>query len=166
MNTKLYSLRITERKSYLMALVFVAGNVILPQLCHLVPQGGMILLPIYFFTLIAAYKYGYVTGFTTALLSPLINHLLFGMPAFDMLPVLLLKSSLLAFAAAYAAQRLEKVSPLALVGVILFYQGLGFVGEYALTGSFAMAFQDIRIGFPGMLLQLVGGWAVLRTLTR
>ena len=44
---KLYSLQYSDVKTYLMALVFVAGNIILPQLCHLIPQGGLIFLPIF-----------------------------------------------------------------------------------------------------------------------
>ena len=58
-SVKLYSLKHSNVKTYLFALLFVAGNIALPQLCHLVPYGGPTLLPIYFFTLIAAYKYGF-----------------------------------------------------------------------------------------------------------
>ena len=61
-SVKLYSLKHSNVKTYLFALLFVAGNIALPQLCHLVPYGGPTLLPIYFFTLIAAYKYGFLVG--------------------------------------------------------------------------------------------------------
>lgn len=63
---KLYSLNFRQAKTYWFTLLFVAGNLILPQLCHLIPQGGLILLPIYFFTLIAAYKFGIRVGLLTA----------------------------------------------------------------------------------------------------
>ena len=79
-NIALHQLGISELKAYLLAVAFVIGNIALPQLCHLIPQGGLILLPIYFFTLIAAYKYGFTVGLLTAVLSPLVNNLLFGMP--------------------------------------------------------------------------------------
>ena len=62
-SVKLYSLKHSNVKTYLFALLFVAGNIALPQLCHLVPYGGPTLLPIYFFTLIAAYKYGFLVVF-------------------------------------------------------------------------------------------------------
>ena len=65
-SAKLYSLPFGNVKTYLFALLFVAGNIALPQLCHLVPAGGPTLLPIYFFTLIAAYKYGFKVGLLTA----------------------------------------------------------------------------------------------------
>ena len=59
---KLYSLDLSNAKTYLFAGLFVIGNILFPQLAHLVPQGGFIFLPIYFFTLIAAYKYGIHVG--------------------------------------------------------------------------------------------------------
>ena len=101
--TKLYSLNYSNVKTYLFALLFIIGNVALPQLCHLTPYGGPTLLPIYFFTLIAAYKYGFRVALLTAILSPIINHLLFGMPPLAVLPAILIKSTLLAGAAALAA---------------------------------------------------------------
>lgn len=56
---KLYTYGYSEAKTYLAAALFVLGNIALPQLFHLVPQGGITWLPIYFFTLIGAYKYGW-----------------------------------------------------------------------------------------------------------
>ncbi len=163
---KLYSMKAMEMKSYLFASIFIAGNILLPQLCHLIPNGGMILLPIYFFTLIAAYKYGFFTGLLTAVASPIVNHLLFGMPATEMLAIILIKSALLAVAAAYIAQRTKTIKLQHILLVILFYQGLGMIAEFALTSSFTAALQDIRLGFPGMLLQLFGGYAVLKSLSK
>ena len=45
--TKLYSLSLNNTKTYLIATVFIVCNLLLPQLAHLVPQGGFIFLPIY-----------------------------------------------------------------------------------------------------------------------
>ena len=98
---KLYTLSYSEMKTYLMAMIFAAGNILLPQLVHFVPQGGFIFLPIYFFTLIAAYKYGWKVGLLTAILSPVINHLLFGMPPLPVLPAILPKSFCLTLMAGF-----------------------------------------------------------------
>jgi len=161
---KLYSLKAVDYKSYVYALLFIAGNIILPQVCHLIPMGGQMLLPIYFFTLIAAYKYGFFTGLLTAVASPLVNHSLFGMPATEMLTIILIKSALLAVAASYMAQRTKEIKIQSLLLVILFYQGIGMIAEFFLTGSFMAAMQDIRLGMPGILLQLVGGYFCLKAL--
>ena len=163
---KLYSLDYNNVKTYLTALLFVAGNMILPQIFHLVPQGGITWLPIYFFTLVADYKYGWKVGLLTGVLSPVINSLFFGMPAFGLLPVILLKSVLLAMAAGFAAYRFQRVSLLVLLGVVLFYQVLGTLGEWAIEGSFFVAVQDFRIGLPGMALQVIGGYLFVKHLIR
>lgn len=163
---KLYSLSYKEVKTYLFALSFIIGNIALPQICHLVPGGGLTWLPIYFFTLIAAYKYGLRVGLLTAILSPLLNSALFGMPPIAVLPAILIKSTLLAGAAAYAAHRFQKISLLAIVGVVLAYQVIGTLIEWAVIQDFAVAIQDFGIGIPGMLVQIFGGYALLRAIAK
>lgn len=162
----LYSLEYKEAKTYLYAALFVAGNIVLPQVCHLLPAGGPTWLPIYFFTLVGAYKYGWRTGLLTAVASPLANSLLFGMPAAAVLPAVLLKSCLLALIAGWTAARFRCTTLLLLAAVVVAYQTVGTLGEWALSGSFLTAVQDFRLGVPGMLLQVVGGWAFLRWILR
>ncbi len=158
----LYSLSISDMKTYLMATLFVAGNLLLPQLCHFVPQGGLIFLPIYFFTLVAAYKYGFVTGLVTAVMSPVLNSLLFGMPTTAILPFILVKSVLLAVAASYAARRFGRVSLLILLAVVLFYQVLGSAVEWIALGNFAQVAHNLMLGIPGMLLQVALGYLIIK----
>ena len=67
---KLYSLEYNNARTYGFSALFIAGNILLPQLCHTIHLGGPMLLPIYFFTLIGAYKYGWRVGLLTAVLSP------------------------------------------------------------------------------------------------
>ena len=163
-SVKLYSLDFSEMRAYLWTALFVVGNIVLPQLCHLIPQGGLMLLPIYFFTLVAAYKYGWQVGLLTAILSPVANHLLFGMPPTAMLPSILVKSTLLAVIAGYVAHRTGRVSLLLLLGVVLAYQVLGCGIESVMHGSLYAGLQDFRLGLPGMLLQVLGGYFVIKSL--
>lgn len=163
---RLYSMEYNYAKTYWIAVLFVAGNILLPQLCHLIPQGGIRWLPIYFFTLIGAYKYGWWVGLLTALASPLVNSALFGMPAVAGLPAILLKSVLLALTAGFAASHFKRASVLLLAGVVLAYQLIGTLGEWAMKGDFLVAVQDFRIGFPGMLVQIIGGWFFINCLIR
>lgn len=152
---KIYNYGLNEIKTYLFVLLFVAGNIILPQLCHLIPDGGKMFLPIYFFTLVASYKYGVKVGLMTAVLSPIINSLLFGMPALALLPAILTKSVVLALAASFVANKTHKISIVNLLIVVLTYQCVGTLAEWAMTSSFYVAIQDFRLGIPGMVLQIV-----------
>lgn len=163
---RLYQYGYTEAKTYLLAVAFVIGNVVMPQLFHTIPQGGMIWLPIYFFTLIGAFKYGWRVGLITAVASPIVNHLLFGMPLLAVLPAILTKSVLLAIGAGFIAHRYQKVSLLAMTGVVAFYQLFGSLAEWAYTGSLSAAMQDVRLGIPGMLLQVIGGYLIIRYLIK
>lgn len=163
---KLHSLSYKEAKAWVVAALFVGGNIALPQLFHLMPQGGMVWLPIYFFTLVGAYKYGWRVGLLTAVASPLVNSLAFSMPAAALLPAIILKSTLLAVAAGYAARKFKRVSLPLLAGVVLFYQAIGTLGEWLITGSLDAALQDIRLGYPGMLLQVFGGYLFIKYIIR
>lgn len=162
-DVRLYSLSLREVRTYVFAAAFVVGNIVFPQLCHaLMAKGGLIFLPIYFFTLIGAYKYGSKVGMVTAILSPVINSVAFGMPAAAALPMILMKGVLLAGIASMVAKRSGKVSILALLGVVLAYQVIGCGIEWAVKGSFMAGVQDFRLGLPGMLIQVAGGWALLK----
>lgn len=152
---RIYNYKFNELKTYLFVTLFVAGNIILPQICHLFPDGGKIFLPIYFFTLLASYKYGFKVGLMTAIFSPLINSLLFGMPAIALLPTILMKSVVLAIAAAFVANKTHKISIVNLLVVVLAYQFVGTLFEWAMTSSFYIAIQDFRLGITGMILQIL-----------
>lgn len=162
----LYAYNYREAKTYLVAALFVLGNIALPQLFHLVPKGGMIWLPIYFFTLVGAYKYGWRVGLLTAVASPLVNSALFSMPQPAVIPDILIKSVLLAIAAGYAANKFHKVSIPLLIGVVAFYQIIGSLAEWALTGSAAAALQDVRLALPGITLQVLGGYLFIKYVLR
>jgi hypothetical protein len=150
----------------MVAALFAMGNIVLPQLFHTIHMGGPTWLPIYFFTLVGAYKYGWRVGLLTAVVSPLVNSALFGMPAAAVLPAILLKSVLLALFAGLAAARYRKASLLLLAAVVAAYQVVGSLGEWAMTGSLSAALQDFRMGIPGMLVQVFGGWLFVNRIIR
>lgn len=162
----LYQLGYDRLRAWLLAALFIIGNIALPQLCHTVPQGGLILLPIYFFTLVGAYKYGFTVGLITAICSPIVNNLLFGMPPTPMLGIILVKSTILALSAAWIAKRTGKLSILNIALAVVCYQFLGTIAEWIITGSLTTALQDIRIGYPGIILQIIGGYLVIRYLIK
>ena len=68
--------------------------------------------------------------------------------------------------AGYAASQCRKASPGLLLGVVLAYQLVGMLGEWATKGDFWLAAQDFRIGIPGMLLQIFGSWLFINRIIR
>lgn len=162
----LQSLTFKQSRTWLFATLFILGNIMLPALVHTVPGGGPTWLPIYFFTLVGAYRYGWRVGLLTALMSPVINSALTGMPAVAVLPAIIVKSSLLALFASLAARRFKTVSIAVIALVIVAYQTIGSLIEWGITRDLSVALQDVRMAWPGMLVQLIGGWAVINTLAR
>ncbi len=158
------NLSVKEVRTWIFTTLFIVGNLLLPQLCHFVPSGGLIFLPIYFFTLIAAYKFGLKVGLLTAILSPIANSLLFGMPIIALLPIILTKSVLLAILASLVAHRSKSLSLILLAIVVLSYQVLGGLVEGLMAQNLMAGVQDFRIGFPGLMIQVLGGWMVLKAL--
>lgn len=160
------TLSLTNHSTYIFSAMFVIGNILLPQLCHLVPQGGLMLLPIYFFTFVGAYCYGINLGLLTAVLSPVVNSMLFGMPPAAALPAILVKSVSLAVVASYVAHRSQRVSLGLLALVVVAYQLVGMAFEYVYTGSLYAALQDVRLGIPGLLMQVLLGYAFIKKISK
>lgn len=165
-HTNYKTLSLTNHSTYIFSAMFVIGNILLPQLCHLVPQGGLMLLPIYFFTLVGAYCYGINLGLLTAVLSPVVNSMLFGMPPAAALPAILVKSVSLAVVASYVAHRSQRVSLALLALVVVAYQLVGMAFEYVYTGSLYAALQDVRLGIPGLLMQVLLGYVFIKKISK
>lgn len=161
-NVKLYAYNYDEAKTYLWAMAFVACNLLLPQVFHLIPQGGIIFAPLSFVILAGAYKFGWNTGLLAALASPLINHAITGMPAWGVMPIMTLKLAVIALVAGLAAQRFQTVNLLLIMAVVLVSMVLGALGELVLTGGIAATISDITVGWPGILLQIFGTWLIIK----
>lgn len=60
------------------------------------------------------------------------------------------------------AQDFKSVSWLLLIGVVLSSMLIGGLGELLLTGGIEATVQDFTIGWPGILLQVVGAYLVCK----
>ena len=163
-SARLYTLNYNEVKTYMWTAFFVACNLVLPQVFHLIPQGGIIFAPLSLVILAGAYKFGWRVGLMAALVSPLVNHLLTGMPAWNVLPVMTFKLAALALTAGFTAQHFRKVTLPLLISVVLVAELTGGLGELALTGGIEATVQDFAIGWPGLLLQVIGAFLVCKYL--
>lgn len=161
-NVKLYTLHYSEVRTYLWAAAFIVANTLLPQLCHFIPQGGIIFAPLSFVILIGSYKFGWKTGLLAALASPIVNNLIWSAPLWDVIPVMALKLAILAIAAGLTAQYFKKLDIMLLITVVLITELLGGIAEWILTGGITATIADFTIGWPGLLLQVIGTYAILK----
>ena len=160
-NIRLYSLSYSEIRTYMMAALFVVCNIALPQLFHLIPQGGIIFAPLSLVILVGAYKFGWRVGLLSALASPIVNHFLFGQPSAGVMTLMAVKLVLLAIIAGWTSQYFRKVSLLLIVGVVLASELLGGLAEFVLSGYITATVQDFTIGWPGLLLQVFATYVIL-----
>jgi len=88
------------------------------------------------------------------------------MPPSAVLPIIIIKSIILAIAAGLLAKHFRQVSLLGIFLAILSYQIVGIGIEWIMNGNLSLALQDIRIGFPGLLIQLFGGYLLLKSMQK
>ncbi|MGA2083107.1 MAG: ECF transporter S component [Holophaga sp.] len=156
-------LGLADARLYLATAAMVLGNLALPWAVHRIPGAGPMLMPILFFTLVAGWRFGAQAGVLTGVFSPLTNHFLTGMPPTPALTGLIVQSALLAVLAAGMGSRSGKATLARLAVVVLLNQAL--VGAAVLVQAGAgTALAGFRLHVPGMLLQVLGGWAALRLL--
>lgn len=148
---------------YLATAAMVLGNLALPYAVHRIPDAGRMLLPIFFFTLVAGWRFGAKAGVLTGLLSPLANHWLTGMPPAPMLQGIILQSALLGLLAAALGARGLRPTLARLAALVLAHQVLMVLPALVQAGPAAAA-AGFRLHLPAILLQILGGYGVLRLL--
>ncbi len=74
-----------KTKQIVLAALFIAIGVALPQAFHAIPNAGSIFLPMHIPVLIAGFALGPLFGALCGVLTPILSHLLFGMPPAMML---------------------------------------------------------------------------------
>ncbi|MGZ3952929.1 MAG: hypothetical protein ACXVBZ_16120, partial [Flavisolibacter sp.] len=68
--------------------------------------------------------------------------------------------------ASYVSITFKRLSLLHLLLVVAGYQLIGSAIEWAISQSFTIAIGDLTIGLPGMIIQIFGGWWLLKQLAR
>ena len=159
------SLNLGEARLYVATAAMVAGNLLLPLAFHQFPNAGRMFLPIFFFTLIAGWRFGAQTAVLTALLSPMANHWITGMPPTAMLQEIVLQSALLGALATIVASRAARPTLALLALVVLAHQALVLFPTLIHAG-WQPCLAAFKFRIPGLLLQIVGGFAVLRLMGR
>ena len=159
------ALTFVDPRLYLACAALVLGNVLLPMAVHQLTGAGAAFMPILFFTLVAGWQFGPRAAILTAVLSPLANHALTGMPPMPALQGLILQSALLGILAALMAARRPRPTLLLLAVVVLVNQGL-MLAATAWHAGLPAGLAGVQHRLPAVLLQILGGWAALRLLGR
>ena len=79
-------LKYTDIRSYVLTLVFVLLDVLVPWVFHQFHLAGPTFLPMHIFVLIAGLVFGWRAGLIVGLLTPLASYAVSGMPVLRILP--------------------------------------------------------------------------------
>jgi hypothetical protein len=146
--------------------IFSLGNVAGPLLVHAIPNGGLIFLPIFFFTAVATCRFGLATGMLIAVASPLLNHALTGMPPEALMGSIAVKGVVLALVLALFWHRSPRPSPLALLSAAAIMQVVGVAIDCLAGAELEKSIGQALVGLPGLALIGIGGFLALRLLIR
>lgn len=151
----------TDYRLYLVVFVVSGIGILAPFIFHLFNLGN-IFLPLYFIILITSYIFGWRAGILVASFSPVINFALIGMPQAMILPFVIIKGLLLVLASDFLLNKTENIKFIDLISIVAIYQILGTLISYLFSRNISMSLADIIHGYPGILLQIIGGYMILK----
>lgn len=152
-------------KKLVYSAMFLAIGVILPQAFHAIPDAGSVFLPMHIPVLLAGFVVGPWWGLAVGILTPILSHLIFHMPAAMVLPGMIGELAVYGLMTGLLSRRIRMTNATARIYVVLILSMLSGrvaagllnalifrVGNYSLpiwlTGSFVTA-------LPGIIIQLI-----------
>ena len=152
-------LTFSDFRLYVYVSLFVALDVSVPWLCHIIyPLAGPTFLPLFFFVLLAGILFGWRAGILVGMLTPLMSYVLSGMPLPQALPRIITEAVVYGLAVGLLRGYFRFGMIASLVGAII----AGRLAAFALMAltldlshSTNLAWQAIKTGWPGVILQLL-----------
>ncbi|MBW2559338.1 MAG: ECF transporter S component [Deltaproteobacteria bacterium] len=152
-------LQFSDRRLYVYVSLFVAFDVAVPWLCHIIhPLAGPTLLPLFFFVLLAGMFFGWRAGLLVGVLTPLISYALSGMPLPQILPRIIAEAAVYGLVSGLLRGHFRFGVITSLVGALI----AGRLAAFALMAlildlshSANLAWQATKMGWPGLVFQLL-----------
>ena len=162
-------LRYTDLRSYLLTLIFVLCDMLVPRLFHQFHLAGPTFLPMHIFILMAGLMFGWRAGLIVGLFTPLASYVVSGMPMLHILPQTAVELAVYGFASGILREKHNLRVIWSLLGAMaagrialglatmLIYLVVGqsesFLGPEA--NPFMVVWTVVRQGWPGIVIQLV-----------
>ncbi len=152
-------------KNIVLTALFTAIGVVLPQAFHAIPNAGSIFLPMHIPVLMSGFAVGPVFGLICGVLTPLLSHLIFGMPPAPILPSMLCELACYGLMSGLLSRVIKTENKLmknylVLIGAMIcgraFYGILNALifkaGSYSLNAWLSAA---LITALPGIIIQLI-----------
>lgn len=162
-------LRFTDVRSYVIAAVFILLDVLVPRLFHSFNLAGATYLPMHIFVLLASLLFGWRAGLIVGLLTPISSYAVSQMPAAAILPQVTVELAAYGLVAGILRERFNlkpvwsllgamvsgRIALFTAIAVIYLIKGIAISPLSAYATPWAAVWSAIKLGIPGMLLQIV-----------
>lgn len=162
-------LKYTDLRSYVLTLIFVVCDALVPRLFHQFHLAGPTFLPMHFFILVAGLMFGWRAGLIVGLVTPFASYVVSGMPLLRILPQTVVELSVYGLAAGILREKLNLRVIWSLLGAMAAGRlalGLAAMLIYLVTSqseSFLgselnplfVVWTAARQGWPGIVMQLL-----------
>lgn len=166
----------SRTKQLVMAALCIALGVALPQAFHAVPNAGSVFLPMHIPVLIGGFLTGPLFGAAIGFFTPLLSHLMFGMPPASVLPGMLCELTAYGLLTGLFNKIIKIKKPTVKVFVVLILAMIGGritygilnalifrAGKYSMQAWISAA---LVTALPGIIIQLVVVPAVILLLDK
>ena len=141
----------------LINVIYVVVALILPQIFHLILGNGNAYLPMHIPVLLAGFSLGPVYGLLAGVSSPVISHMLTGMPAvFPAMPMMIAELGAYGLTAGLLLQYAKKMPFMAKLLITMATGRIASGITAAIIGlpAFATVWTAIKTGLPGIAIQI------------
>ncbi len=142
-----------EIKYYIFSAVFVSLAVFIPLAGHQFHLIGPKFLLMHFFVLIAGFLFGWRTGLTVGILSPLMSYSFSHLPVINILPEVILELAVYGFVIGFLREKEFGILPSLFSAMVL--GRMARILFILMFNTQANALEFIKISRPGILLQLI-----------
>lgn len=149
-------IRLTLLRQAFVSAAFTALAIVTPVIAHQFNLAGPTYLPMHIFVFVAALLFGWRVGLAVGLMSPLLSHLITGLPLANILPIVTVELAVYGLTAGWLKEKKKLPVWLALVSAMIAGRVilLPVVAAFSQMPALNYVSQAIRTGWPGILVQL------------
>ncbi len=150
-------IRLSYLRLVLFSVIFMVLAVAAPWLAHQFNLAGQTFLPMHFFVLVAALAFGWKVGLFVGVLTPLVSYFTSGMPLIATLPYITVEIIFYGLTAGILREKFDlNIWSSLILAMVIGRLALG-ITTFILEGinPLIYIFQVVKIGLPGILMQLI-----------
>lgn len=149
-------------KKTVMSGLILAFGILIPYVFHMTGINGSIFLPMHIPILLAGFVVGPLYAFILGIITPILNHLISGMPQFPMVLVMIFELATFGFVSGFIYKKSKNII-ISLISSIIIGRMVGAIIVLLIGTVFNIKFIPINVyltgafitGLPGIIIQFI-----------